>query len=59
ATTWWELVDEPTALAAGGAGLTLAILRHLAERHRGELVVTVQRTRYHLRLVLPERQGSR
>lgn len=59
AADWWAEVDEPTALASGGAGLCLAILRYVAERHRGRVELTIDGESYRIKLVLPTGQNGR
>lgn len=53
----WQLeLDAAAAFAVGGAGLTLALARHVAERHRGRLEVETEDDLYTIRLRWPQRR---
>jgi signal transduction histidine kinase/FixJ family two-component response regulator len=57
-TRWQAQLDAPAAFAAGGTGLSLALARHVVERHHGRLAVEVGDTGYTLRLRWPQRQAA-
>jgi len=50
-------LDEARAVAEGGIGLALVLLRHLAARHQGRLEVATDREHFGLSLHLPGEPG--
>ncbi len=55
---WQPRLDAPTALAAGGAALSVALVRHVVERHHGVLEVSVGERDYTLTMRWPQRQAA-
>ncbi|MBI5834014.1 MAG: hypothetical protein HZB16_17105, partial [Armatimonadetes bacterium] len=55
---WRPRLDAPTALAAGGAELSVALIRHVVERHHGAVEVHCDQLAYTLTLRWPQRQAA-
>jgi len=55
---WQPRLDAPTALAAGGAELSVALVRHVVERHHGAVEVSCDQQAYTLTLRWPQRQAA-
>jgi signal transduction histidine kinase len=55
---WCSDLDPPAALAAGGAGLSLALARDVAERYHGWLEVATSPGAFSVCLRLPRREAA-